>query len=164
VRGRIDTLRVHVTGPTDLKLFRLIRPKGYRATYAFEADTGFQKLSVMVGNRLAPSKGQVVVGEARAFIVSADRIVRLRVENAKLFQLLQAQLTAKDHPLAFKRVSCEVDRLMSLYGHDRADTLIREAEFLAIDPIRDEEALRRIDSALAGHVFRAGCDTTPSDH
>lgn len=64
--------------------------------------------------------------------------------------------------MAHKRVGCEIDRLYRIYGESRAHSLIQEAEFLAIDLVRDREALRRIDAALAGHVFSAGCDTTGS--
>jgi hypothetical protein len=164
VRGRIDTLKIRVRGgPSDQEFFRIVRAKGYRASYTFTADSGFQNLSVMVGYGLVRSHGEVVVGDAQLMIVSADRVVELRPENRKLFQLLRAQLTAKDHVLAHKRVGCELDRLIQLYGPRRADSLIREAEFLAIDPIRDEAALRRVDNALAGHVFSAGCDTTGSE-
>ncbi len=66
--------------------------------------------------------------------VGADWDVQLRPENRKLFQLFRAQLTAKDPVLAHKRIGCEMERLMRLYGPKLSDSLIDEAAFLAIDP------------------------------
>jgi hypothetical protein len=39
---------------------------------------------------------------------------------------------------------------------DSAQRLIEDAQHLAVDPARDGKALRRVENALGGHVFK-GC-------
>jgi uncharacterized protein YjdB len=72
-----------------------------------------------------------------------------------LYQLARSVLSAADPVGAYQAYLDVASGYVesSARGVDSAMQDVRDVEFLAFDPIRDSAALRKVDGALAGHVF-----------
>jgi hypothetical protein len=149
--GQVDTLRIPpVPAGSTQREFMLSYPHGTTIEYSFVADSGFQGLKVMTGEGYQPASGSIVTNGRAPFFVEAKP--GLRPENKKLYELFRAQLVATDHLAAYIDMKCEMERIMREYPAE-SDSLIAQAEALAIDKERDRKALIRIDDALGGRSF-----------
>jgi hypothetical protein len=107
-------------------------------------------------NTAAPvPSGEPIVVDTLLASAATDPHLARDPDVLKLATLLHAQLTAADPLATYVDVECEMDRLFKQYGTD-ADRLVTQAEQLAIDPVRDREALIRIDDAVSRHTL-TGC-------
>lgn len=80
--------------------------------------------------------------------------------NERLIQLIREVYTARDPVPVFRATSCEMERLREVYGDERSDELIADAERVASDPPPSAAARARAAAALATAMIDAGCDST----
>ena len=157
VHGRVDTATVVTSdlGPEDDREFAIVVPRGKKVSYTFVSDTGFEKPIVVLDDNAVAAKGVATIEGNRVLLVAAEKRVVVTPATRKLVGLMRAQLTSTDPLAAYVEIECEIEHLFATAPKD-AERLAHEAQQLAIDPIRDRKALRRIDDALGGHEF-AGC-------
>ena len=157
VRGRAgtQTLRTRDLAEDSVRTFTIAVARGSKIPYTVAADSGFEDLIAILDADSVGSKGTITLTGNQTFLTGAERAIAIGAANRKLYELLRAQLTARDPLSAVVDVECETERLMEAFP-DSASRLIETAERRAIDPSRDGKAMRRIDEAAGGHVF-AGC-------
>lgn len=128
---------------------------GSRVPYAFVAAPGYENVMVRMDGMPAPPAGLVVTDTEHVLTVTADRRVVLNSSALPLYQRARAVLTAADPVGAYQAYLDMASGYVgsSARGVDSAMQDVRDVEFLAFDPIRDSAELRKIDRALAGHVF-----------
>ena len=160
VAGVIDTLQVGRAATPDADIFlQVVRPRGTRISYALQPIKGYEKIIAMWGNTFATvPRGSAVLVGSTSFEAEASRQIRIQKENRRLFQLNRALLATKDPLAVYVEIGCEVTRLLQQYPDTTADRLVREASYLAEDPVHDAAAMRRVDNVLAGHTFSSECD------
>ena len=128
---------------------------GTQVPYAFAPAPGYENVMVRVDGMPASPAGLVVTDTEHVLTVTADRRVVLNKDALPLYQRARAVLSAADPVAAYQAylnlASAYVES--SARGVDSAMQDVRDVEFLAFDPIRDSVALRKLDGALAGHVF-----------
>src|SRR5690348_15587682 len=128
---------------------------GSRVPYAFAPAPGYENVMVRVDGMPAPPAGLVITDTDHVLTVTADRRVVLNKGALPLYQQARALLSALDPVAAYQAyldlASAYVES--SARGVDSAMQDVRDVEFVAFDPIRDSAALRKLDGALAGHVF-----------
>ncbi|HKT10089.1 MAG TPA: hypothetical protein VJR24_19460, partial [Gemmatimonadaceae bacterium] len=128
---------------------------GSRVPYAFAPVPGYENVLVRVDGMPAPAAGLVVTDTEHVLTVTADRHVVLNISAQPLYDRARAVLSAADPVGAYQAyldlASGYVES--SARGTEAAIQDVRDVEFLAFDPIRDSVALRKVDGALAGHVF-----------
>lgn len=73
-----------------------------------------------------------------------------------LARLLRRLLTDRDPVAIAQAITCENDRLISIYGPHEANRIAKEVEETTYS-WRDRSALRRVGGAIANHVFRTDC-------
>jgi hypothetical protein len=73
-----------------------------------------------------------------------------------LVHLLRKSLSEKDPAPTFQAAGCEVGVIYDEFGETRGDELIAIAQG-KVHTWRTRAAERRLDDALAGHVFHSGC-------
>jgi hypothetical protein len=157
VEARFDTLRLPAAAKGgQTRYLTLERRSGDTLRFEVKAGPEYKNALATVADTVTGPKGAVVLRGSTAVIASADRDVRLREANRAIYQLYREQLTTGDPVGLANRIMCETQRMMKAHG-DSATELMDEAEFLAIDPLRDEAALDRFNRALAGRVFGADC-------
>ncbi len=164
VEARFDTLRFPAEpkgGKT--RQFVLDRRSGDTLNFEVKAGAEYKNALATVADTVTAAKGAVVLRGSTAIIASADRDVRLKAANRAMYDLFRESLTTTDPVGVANRMMCETDRMMTVHG-DSARELIAEAEFLAIDPLRDEAAVNRFDRALGGRTFTIDrcSDSTPA--
>src|SRR6185437_8584344 len=103
----------------------------------------------------ATQTGVVVTDTEHVLTVTADRHVVLGSAALPLYALARAVLTSADPIGAYQAYLDMASAYVgsSVRGAEESLRDVRDVEFLAFDPIRDSAALRRVDGALAGHVF-----------
>ena len=160
VVGVIDTLKVGPAATPDTGiLLKVVRPRGTRISYALQPINGYGNLAAMWGDTLATvPRGTGVLTGTTAFEAVASRVIRVQKENRRLYRLNRDLLLAKDPLAVYVEIGCEINRLLEQYPDTFATRLVKEAGYLAQDPVRDAVAKRRVDDALAGHVFSSECE------
>ena len=128
---------------------------GSRVPYAFAPAPGYENVMVRVDGMAAPPAGLVVTDTEHVLTVTADRRVVLNKSALPLYQRARAVLSAADPVAAYQAYLDMASGYVgaSSRGVDSAMQDVRDVEFSAFDPIRDSVALRKLDGALAGHVF-----------
>ena len=136
---------------------------GTRVPYAFAAAGGYENVLVRLDGMPASQAGVVVTDTEHVLTVTADRHVVLSSAALPLYALARAVLTSADPVGAYQAYLDVASAYVGSSGRVAEESLrdVRDVEFLAFDPIRDSAALRRVDGALAGHLFTTG-DTTPN--
>lgn len=129
-------------------------PRGTELSYRFSADSGFKNVLVTLDGEPVPELGRLRADSDRALFATADVVVTLAPEAQPLYDQARALLNASDPVAAYQRYRSAAARYAS--AGPRAAQQARDVEFLAFDPIRDSASLRRLDEALANHVFYAG--------
>jgi len=129
---------------------------GTRVPYAFLAAAGYENVLVRLDGMPAPQAGLVVTDTEHVLTVTADRKVVLSRGTLPLFQRARAVLAAADPVSAYQAYLDLASAYVGAAGGSAEQALrdLRDVEFVAFDPIRDSAALRKVDAALAGHVFR----------
>jgi hypothetical protein len=162
VEARFDTLRLPARPKGgETRYLKLERRSGDTLRFEVKAGPEYKNALATVADTLTAAKGAVLLRGSTTIIASADRDVRLRAANRGIYDLYREQLTTKDPVGLANRVICETRRMIQVHG-DSAHELMAEAEFLAVDPLRDEAAINRFERALAGRMFSMECDTTPT--
>lgn len=128
---------------------------GSRVPYTFVPATGYENVMVRVDGMAASPAGIVVMDTEHVLTVTADRRVVLNSSVLPLYHRARALLSSADPVGAYQAYLDMASEYVesSVRGVDSAVQDVRDAEFLAFDPIRDSVALRMLDGALAGHVF-----------
>lgn len=128
---------------------------GSRVPYAFSPAPGYENVLVRLDGMPAPPAGLVVTDTEHVLTVTVDRRVILNSSAVPLYQRARAVLAAADPVGAYQAYLDMASGYVasSARGVDSAMQDVRDVEFLAFDPIRDSAELRRVDGALAGHVF-----------
>jgi hypothetical protein len=128
---------------------------GSRVPYAFAPAPGYENVMVRVDGMAALPVGLVVTDTEHILTVTADRRVVLNSSALPLYQRARAVLSAAEPVGAYEAYLDMASGYVasSARGVDAATQDVRDVEFLAFDPIRDSAALRKVDAALAGHVF-----------
>ncbi|HTL94393.1 MAG TPA: Ig-like domain-containing protein [Gemmatimonadaceae bacterium] len=128
---------------------------GSRVPYAFAPAPGYENVMVRVDGMAALPVGLVVTDTEHILTVTADRRVVLNSSALPLYQRARAVLSAAEPVGAYQAYLDMASGYVvsSARGVDAATQDVRDVEFLAFDPIRDSAALRKVDAALAGHVF-----------
>ena len=128
---------------------------GTRVPYAFAAAAGYENVLVRLDGMPATQTGVVVTDTEHVLTVTADRHVVLGSAALPLYALARAVLTSADPVGAYQAYLDMASAYVGSSGRGAEESLrdVRDVEFLAFDPIRDSAALRRVDGALAGHVF-----------
>jgi hypothetical protein len=129
---------------------------GVKVKYGFTPASGFENLRVTLDGADAPAQGRIIMDGPHVLAVSADRRVALASDDQPLLDARRAVLTAADPVVAFQRYLDAGAALAARVGEAEAARRLAIVEFLAYDVDRDADALIRVDSALAGHVFTAG--------
>jgi len=164
VEARIDTLRLPAE-PKGGRTRHLMLDRRSGDTLRFEVKAGaeYKNALATVADTVTAAKGAVLLRGSTTIIASADRDVRLRAANRAIYDLYRESLTTADPGSVANRMMCETQRMIRVHG-DSAEELIAEAEFLAVDPLRDEAAVNRFERALAGRMFSPDCDaaSTPT--
>lgn len=157
VRGHVGTQVIHTrdVGEDDMRTSTIVAQRGKKVEYSVAADSGFDHLVVGLDDDSIAAKGTILIEGNRVLLMGAERRIVVGKANKKLYDLLRTQLTARDPLSAAVDIECEIERLMKV-APDSAQRLIEDAQHLAVDPARDGKALRRVDSALGGHMFE-GC-------
>jgi hypothetical protein len=160
VVGRVGPLSVGNAATPNLDIrYQLVRPRGSPISYDLRPISGHSVLYVVWGETLAVTpRGSGVLNGSAVFEAAADRVIRIQNENRRLYQLHRDLLTTRDPLAVYVEMACEIRRLVHQYPDSLSERLVKEAAYLATDPVRDALALRRVDDALAGHVFSTDCE------
>lgn len=126
---------------------------GATVAYNFSAATGYHDVLVTLDGQTVPSSGSVVMDTVHFLRASALLNVELPAGGEALLQSARAILTSGDPVVAFQNHLDEVLDSYQLLDEAEATRRLEAIYFLAFDPIQDSAALRRVDDALAGHVF-----------
>lgn len=128
---------------------------GSRVAYTFVPAPGYENVMVRVDGMAAPPAGLVVMDTEHVLTVTTDRRVVLSSGALPLYHRARALLSSADPVEAYQAYLDMASKYVesSARGVDSAVQDVRDVEFLAFDPIRDSVALRKLDGALAGHVF-----------
>jgi len=171
-----DTINVHWQPTLDIRFFLLPPPTalqvvvepgvtgtlhtgttfyraGQRVPYRFTAQPGYTNVLVMIDDAYASNPGAVTMSSNHTLIVSADRTTSIDPHDAALVRTAHDLLTARDAPAAAQRWLDALDNLTDTTNLDERLAAIANAAF---DPIADSAKLRRLNAALATHVFTAG--------
>jgi hypothetical protein len=128
-------------------------PRGRRIHYRFDVAPGYENLLVMIDGHYVKARGTIIMDGTHSIYATADRIVPLPPGGDTLLVKIRALLASSDPDAAFQDYIDSVDRLYSQVGEEEADRRLAALQFLALDPARDEAALERLDSLLAGHTL-----------
>lgn len=151
---RVDTLVVRGTEREPEGVKRVLkRARGSRLHYDVHADAGYDAVDVMALDSIAPATGTLVV-DGESLLAAAGR-AKPRPETKRLYDLMRAELMAKNPLAAFVAVECEMERLRKAYP-ETADQWIAQVNERAHDPAKDGKAVRRVEDALDGQEF-GGC-------
>ncbi|HEX2218271.1 MAG TPA: hypothetical protein VHG35_05665 [Gemmatimonadales bacterium] len=128
------------------------RPRG-KVRYAFEAAPGHDNLIVMLDGEYVPAQGVVTMDRAHLLIATADVRVAPPPGGEDLLRSARAILTSPDPVAAYQSHLDAVGDLFASVGEPEALRRLAAIEYLAFDPVRDADAMLRVDSVLAGHGF-----------
>jgi len=151
---RVDSLVVQGTEMEPDGVMKVLRrPRGSTIRYDVRVAPAYEGLQVLASDTVAAGKGTIVLDTTTLLLAVARP--RPRAETKRLYELLRAELTAKNPHAAYVAVECELERLLKEYPAT-AERWIDEVTARAHDPEKDAKAMRRFDAALGGHAF-GGC-------
>jgi hypothetical protein len=132
-------------------------PRGARVTYALVADTGYNKLSVLLdGRRIAPS-GTIAMDRGHLLSVTSERVPRLVPQNQVMYDILKQMLALPDPRPRSHALFDEIACVNNWYGEVRARQLHDDALQLLAPTQAAMEAYLRMESKLAGEEYSPRC-------
>jgi len=126
---------------------------GERVAYGFVADAGYDNVLVTLDGAYVPASGHVRMDRDRLLVVTADRSIAVDARDAPLVRQVRRLLHTNDRVAAAQRL---LDTLAALTDTAALLDRLDRVALAAADPVTDSAALRALDDALAGHVFRVG--------
>jgi hypothetical protein len=129
---------------------------GARVFYAFLPAKGYENVEVMLDGDSVPAFGMFTLDTARHLSVTVDRRVTLPPGTEQLFEKARAVLSAADPMAAYQAYLDAVAQYTEGMDPDSAERRLVDMGHLAFDPVRDMDAIIRMDAALAGKSFRFG--------
>jgi predicted peroxiredoxin len=135
---------------------------GSSIRYSYQAMEGFDNLQVSLDGAAAPSSGTVVANATHVLYVTVERTVTLTPELQPLYLMARGLLTAADPVTATQAYLNRAAEYVRTRDPDAALAQLRDVHYLAFDQLVDSAAVRRLDAALANHVFEIASASTAS--
>jgi hypothetical protein len=128
---------------------------GSSVHYRFAANTGFERLVVVVDGRVVADSGTITMDRAHWIVATADTAITLDATEQSLAQSLRSFLLGDSPRDGWSTFQAALDRADAAWG-DQAGIHFARVQRVAIDPVRDLPNLVRVDSALSGMVTSLG--------
>lgn len=126
---------------------------GAVVSYSLGAAPGYRNVLATLDGRLVPASGTITMSEDHVLIASADSEVVVNPADETLLTSARGLLTASDPVAAYQDLLDRIGEFLDQVPRDEARSRLKAVYFSAFDPIADSAALRRVDAALANHVF-----------
>jgi hypothetical protein len=169
VRGSTLPIRFRIVAPVvkDYRLKVLLGPgvlgspatsdsyrtPGERIGYSFDLAPGYENLRVLFDGEYVQPSGTITMDRAHLLSATADVTVALPPGGDMLLESAKEILTSGQPVEAYQKYLDQATDLVEQVGEVEAARRLAIISYVAYDPVRDAEALVRVDAALAGHTF-----------